>query len=59
MKRADARTIRIIACSADAFQEDEDQARESGMDDFVTKPIDFEVLLQKMNALKKMEGENR
>lgn len=59
MKRADARTIRIIACSADAFQEDEDRARESGMNEFVTKPIDFEVLLQKMNTLKKTEGESR
>lgn len=59
MKRADAQTIPIIACSADAFQEDKDRARESGMNDFAAKPIDFEILLRKMDILMKAGGENR
>jgi len=34
----------IVALTASAFQEDRDQCIEAGMDDFVTKPIDFTVL---------------
>ncbi|MBO3698604.1 PAS domain-containing hybrid sensor histidine kinase/response regulator [Roseivirga sp. E12] len=40
----------IIGFSANAFQEDIDLALESGMDDYLTKPIQFEVLRNKLIA---------
>lgn len=43
-KRADARTIPIIALSANAFDEDTKQSIESGMNGHVAKPIDVKLL---------------
>lgn len=48
LDRADAKSVLIFACTANTFKEDRDKAFESGMDDFLTKPIDINVLLQKM-----------
>lgn len=48
LEREDARTVPIYACTANTFQEDRDQALESGMDDFLTKPVDIPVLLKKL-----------
>ena len=48
LDRADAKTIMIYACTANMFQEDRDQALASGMNDFLTKPIDVDVLLKKL-----------
>lgn len=39
LRRADAKTIPIIAMTANAFKEDERQAMEAGMTGFVSKPI--------------------
>jgi CheY-like chemotaxis protein len=39
--------VPIIAMTANVFREDIDKARESGMNDHLGKPIDFDVLLQK------------
>ena len=39
------RHIPVIALTANAFTEDEQKARDAGMDAFVAKPIDFEKLL--------------
>ena len=39
------RRIPVIALTANAFTEDEQKARDAGMDAFVAKPIDFETLL--------------
>ena len=39
------RRIPVIALTANAFTEDEQKARDAGMDAFVAKPIDFEKLL--------------
>ena len=50
MDRADAKTVMIYACTANTFQEDRNQALESGMNDFLTKPIDVGVLIKKMNV---------
>ena len=48
LDRADAQSVLIYACTANTFQEDRDMAIESGMNDFLTKPIDIKVLLKKM-----------
>ncbi|MDE6014362.1 MAG: response regulator, partial [Acetatifactor sp.] len=56
LDRPDAKTVLIYACTANTFQEDKDMAMESGMNDFLAKPIDVNVLLKKMgNAVKKQE----
>ena len=48
MDRADAKTVMIYACTANTFQEDRNQAIQSGMNDFLTKPIDVSVLIKKL-----------
>lgn len=48
LERPDAKTVMIYACTANTFQEHRDMAIESGMNDFLTKPIDVKVLLKKM-----------
>ena len=55
LDRADAKTILIFACTANAFQEDRDKAMNSGMNDFLTKPIDIHILLEKLNNEKSGE----
>lgn len=49
LDREDASTVTIYACTANTFQEDREQALESGMNDFLSKPIDVNVLLKKIN----------
>ena len=44
MEREDARSIPIIAMSADAFSDDVERALESGMNAHVAKPIDMDEL---------------
>lgn len=51
LPRPDAATVPIFACTANSFKEDRINAFESGMNDFLTKPIDVKVLLQKMKCL--------
>ena len=48
LNRADAGTVRIIACTANAFSEDRSRALGCGMDDFIPKPINIQDLLQKL-----------
>src|SRR5882762_5682431 len=45
------RRIPIIALTAHAMASDEQKARDSGCDDFDTKPIELPRLLEKMEAL--------
>ncbi len=49
LNRPDAKTVRIYACTANSFSEDRDKALSSGMDDFISKPVDVEELLNKLN----------
>lgn len=56
LSRADAQSVLIYACTANAFKEDQDRALASGMNDFLTKPIDVKELIRKMEQLS-MEGE--
>lgn len=53
LKRADAKTVRIFACTASTFTEDRARALESGMDDFLSKPLNVTVMLQKLEAVRK------
>lgn len=46
MKRSDAASVRIIACTANTFVADRNRAIEAGMNDFLTKPIDINVLIR-------------
>ncbi|WP_040197130.1 ATP-binding protein [Candidatus Soleaferrea massiliensis] len=41
---SDAVKIPIIALTANCFQEDRDMARDAGMDDFLTKPLEIDLL---------------
>jgi two-component system cell cycle response regulator DivK len=45
------RTIPVIALTAHAMAEDEKRARESGCDDYDTKPVELPRLLGKIDAL--------
>lgn len=57
MARPDAKEITIFACTANSFQDDRDRAMASGMSDFLTKPIDIEKLIAKLETLQeKREG---
>ena len=53
--KADSETagIPIIALTAWALQTERDKAMEAGCDDFVSKPIEFPVLLEKIGELVK------
>ena len=48
LARADAQSVLIYACTANTFQEDRERAMQSGMNDFLMKPIDISILLKKM-----------
>lgn len=47
----EARTIPIVAMTANAFAEDVQEAMDAGMDAHVAKPIDMEVLKETLNRL--------
>lgn len=48
----DARTIPVIAMTANTFQEDRQAARESGMNGFVGKPIDVDCFYRELYLMK-------
>lgn len=49
LNRPDAKSVRIFACTANSFSEDRDRALASGMDDFISKPVNIKELLKKLN----------
>ena len=51
LERADAKTIPIIAMTADAFAEDIKKCLDCGMNAHVAKPIDVPVLLGTIRGL--------
>jgi CheY-like chemotaxis protein len=52
-------TIPIIALTANAFKEDQTKCLESGMNDFVTKPVDSRTLETKLNRYLKHGSETK
>ena len=53
LPRADAATVRIFACTASTFEEDRRRALDAGMDDFLPKPLNVGLMLQKLEAVRK------
>ncbi len=51
LDREDAKTIPIIAMTANAFTEDRRRAKEAGMDEHIPKPIDMKLLTKVINQL--------
>ena len=51
LSRGDAKSVPIIALTANAFREDVVRALDHGMNDVVTKPLDVSLLLEKLKAL--------
>lgn len=47
-RHPEARTIPIIALTANAFEEDRNAALDAGMNGFVSKPIDFTILVREI-----------
>ena len=51
LDREDAKTIPIIAMTANAFTEDRIKAKAAGMDEHVAKPVDVELLIKVIHKL--------
>ncbi len=48
LDRSDAKTVRIFACTANSSDEDREKAALSGMNEFITKPVDVGKLIKKL-----------
>ena len=49
LSRRDARTVPIVAMTANAFEEDKENAIKAGMDDHLAKPLDIPKLIEMLN----------
>ena len=56
LDRKDAKTIPMIAMTANAFTEDKVRARDAGMNDHISKPVSVDKLLQLLSGLVKHEA---
>ena len=59
LKDPELASIPILAMTANAFKEDQENALRSGMDAHIAKPIDVDRLLQMMDAVRKKKGSAR
>ena len=55
LSRPDARTIPIVAMSANAFEEDVQKSLDSGMNAYLTKPVEAEKLYQTLQRVLKCD----
>lgn len=53
LERTDARTVPIIALSANAFEEDVALAKDAGMNEHLAKPMDIQKMFQTMSRLRR------
>ncbi len=52
MQRSDAKSVIIFACTANTFKDDRNRALSSGMNDFLSKPINVSEMLSKISVTK-------
>lgn len=57
LSRPDAKSVKIFACTANTMPDDVEEALSAGMDDFVTKPIDLNVLISKLKSIEHKQSE--
>ena len=50
MERPDAQTIPVFAMTANAFEEDVQKSKEAGMNEHLSKPLDYEMLAKRIFA---------
>jgi len=53
LERCDSNSVKIVAMSANAYQSDIEKALESGMNDYITKPVDY---MKMMSTITKVLG---
>ena len=53
LDRPDARTVTIIAMTANAFVNDVDDAEAAGMDDYLVKPVNIDRMLELLAAIRR------
>ncbi len=53
LERSDAKTVPILAMTAQAFAEDRRRAQEAGMNEYLTKPLDAAALVRALCARRK------
>lgn len=53
MERADAKTVPVIAMTANAFDTDREEAKMAGVDEYLIKPLDMNLLFQALERIKK------
>ena len=56
MMAGDKKHVPIIALTAQADVNTEDELRAAGMDDYISKPINFDILFSKLSALAAKRG---
>jgi CheY-like chemotaxis protein len=55
--RPDTASVPVVAITADATTQAEEQARKAGAADFITKPVDLPELLQRLRSLMPAAGQ--
>ena len=53
LKRSDAKSVPIIALSANAFAEDEAESQQAGLNGYLAKPLEAKKLLALLHSYKK------